>query len=376
MANGASSASQSYSQTGKWSSSSGGFSGTYSVAAGGSDSTATWLTVITAADQGPSNGFADGIEVSATWTPNASNATNATYSIYDGTSTSGTLLGTVAVDQTQAPVGIAEGGYVFQDLGDFFPSSGTLTVVLNAGSANGDVVADAVGLAPCWASSGGPSQYETEPAYQEGVQSTGFRTLPDVAFDADFNSGVWCYDSYNYPSDPLGEPYGGTSLGSPCWAGLIAIANQGRVAAKEKVFNSGNDPTQILQAIYSLPSSDFHDITSGYNGYSAGPGYDFVTGRGTPLANELIPGLMRYGASPSFDNTTAAVPAQQDIFFPVYPGSDALNPLDNDPVASPSAPEQSVQNGQVQDSVMLVLMQMNEVQECLSFRVPSSEFRV
>ena len=41
--------------------------------------------------------------------------------------------------------------------------------------------------------------------------------------------------------------------------------------------------TQALPAIYQLPSSDFHDITSGSNGaYSARPGYDLVTGLGTP----------------------------------------------------------------------------------------------
>ena len=40
-----------------------------------------------------------------------------------------------------------------------------------------------------------------------------------------------------------------------------------------------------------LPSYDFHDETSGYNGYSAGPGYDLVTGLGSPVANQLIPAL-------------------------------------------------------------------------------------
>ena len=39
----------------------------------------------------------------------------------------------------------------------------------------------------------GPSQYEPEPAYQEGVQSTGIRTAPDVS--ADSNNYTWIYDS-------------------------------------------------------------------------------------------------------------------------------------------------------------------------------------
>jgi hypothetical protein len=46
--------------------------------------------------------------------------------------------------------------------------------------------------------------------------------------------------------------------------------------------------------IYELNSSDFHDITTGSNGYSAGPGYDLVTGRGTPIANMLVPDLAGY----------------------------------------------------------------------------------
>src|SRR5262249_57811858 len=45
--------------------------------------------------------------------------------------------------------------------------------------------------------------------------------------------------------------------------------------------------TQTLPAIYSLSSSDFHDVTSGNNGYAAGSGYDLVTGRGTPIVSKV-----------------------------------------------------------------------------------------
>jgi hypothetical protein len=39
-------------------------------------------------------------------------------------------------------------------------------------------------------------------------------------------------------------------------------------------------------------ATDFRDISSGSNGtYSAGPGYDFVTALGSPLANNLAPGM-------------------------------------------------------------------------------------
>ncbi len=278
--------SSSYSQTGSWTSQSGGFSGTYSTAAAGSSSSATWTTSITSSDQG----WVGGTEVSATWVASPGNATNATYKIYDGTATTGTLLGTVTVNQTKAPLGTSDGGSQFQELGDYYLSPGdTLTVVLSANSANGTVVADAIGIAPAWATGGGQSQYESEPSYQLGVQSTGYRTSPDVSFDGSDSSGVTVYQNGG-----LGFDYFGTSLSSPCWAGLIAIADQGRVANGGTSFNSTANQQQTLQALYALPAADFHDITTGYNGLSAGVGYDELTGLGSPIANLLVPDLASY----------------------------------------------------------------------------------
>ncbi len=47
---------------------------------------------------------------------------------------------------------------------------------------------------------------------------------------------------------------------------------------------------QTLNYLYSFPQSDFHDVTEGNSGlYSAGPGYDLVTGRGSPIANVVVP---------------------------------------------------------------------------------------
>ena len=132
------------------------------------------------------------------------------------------------------------------------------------------------------ATGGGPSAVEPEPAFQTGVQSTGARGTPDVALNADPNTGVYVYDSYYYGG---WLQVGGTSLAAPVWAGLIGIANQGRAATKL------NTLSNVPADLYSLPASDFHDITSGNNGYAAGPGYDFVTGLGTPKANVLVPAL-------------------------------------------------------------------------------------
>ena len=149
-------------------------------------------------------------------------------------------------------------------------------------------------------SGGGTSQFETEPAYQDNVQTTGYRTIPDVAWDADPNTGVAVYDSYN-DTDGSGPwvTVGGTSVAAPSWSAVLAIVNQGRVLAGGTTLNSTQsgtlDPTQTLTALYSLPSSDFHDILYGSNGgFTAGPGYDEVTGLGSPNGSLLVPGLVAY----------------------------------------------------------------------------------
>ena len=144
-----------------------------------------------------------------------------------------------------------------------------------------------------WSSSGGGvSSVEKEPPYQQGVQTTGFRTIPDVAFDGDPSTGVAVYDSYNDTGDGPWHTTGGTSLSAPVWAALMAIADQGRVAEGGTTLDGG---TQTLPALYAMAPADFHDITSGGNGgFRAGPGYDRVTGLGTPRADLLVPDLAAY----------------------------------------------------------------------------------
>jgi hypothetical protein len=129
--------------------------------------------------------------------------------------------------------------------------------------------------------------------YQQGVQSTGYRTTPDVSLVADPATGAWIADPYNLnPNDPF-EVVGGTSLSAPAWAGLVALADQGRAAVGESALNR-TGPAETQQAIYSLPQSDYHVIESGNNGYSANPGYNLVTGLGTPVANLLVRDLIAY----------------------------------------------------------------------------------
>jgi subtilase family serine protease len=139
-------------------------------------------------------------------------------------------------------------------------------------------------------SGGGISKYFGQPSYQAGVvtQSSTFRTVPDVAFDADPNSGASIYDTYDNGSSTPWDQVGGTSLAAPMWAGVIAVANQGRAL---NGLGSLDGRADTLPKLYALPSTDFHDVTTGNNGYAAGAGYDLVTGRGSPVVNKLVADL-------------------------------------------------------------------------------------
>lgn len=164
-----------------------------------------------------------------------------------------------------------------------------------------------------WANSSGaggsgPSVFEPKPAYQTkygalngGILSASLsRATPDVSMVADPATGVYVYDSFNgaaFTSDPNSWffEFGGTSLSAQCWAGLIADADGIRSLAGDGTLDG---PSQALPALYGLPSADFNDITTGSNGYAAGPGYDLATGIGTPVANLLVPDLANYQAVP------------------------------------------------------------------------------
>jgi hypothetical protein len=134
---------------------------------------------------------------------------------------------------------------------------------------------------------GGVSAYEPKPSYQSALRYSN-RADPDVAYDANPYTGVAVYDSYGGYG---WNQYGGTSLGAPQWSALIALANQERAAANEAPLSG---PTQTLPAIYAMTTGttgtqDLFDVTSGSNGVgSAGPGYDLVTGEGTPRRSDLV----------------------------------------------------------------------------------------
>jgi subtilase family serine protease len=135
-----------------------------------------------------------------------------------------------------------------------------------------------------WSESGGGQSYvEPTPSYQKGVVSGG-RGIPDVSYDADPATGVAVYDTYAYQGQSGWFQVGGTSLGAPSWSAIIASTDQLRSAAGAPRLTEAGSAAQ--QAIYASAGS-LGQIVSGSNGAcpnlcTAGPGYNFVTGLGSP----------------------------------------------------------------------------------------------
>jgi subtilase family serine protease len=107
--------------------------------------------------------------------------------------------------------------------------------------------------------------------------STTLRNGPDVSANANFTF----YTCANQ-TGCLANQYGGTSFAAPMWAGYIALVNQ-QLAANGSSPIGFINPTIYSQNVTSSYGPDFHDITSGTSGnFSAVPGYDLVTGWGSP----------------------------------------------------------------------------------------------
>jgi hypothetical protein len=138
-----------------------------------------------------------------------------------------------------------------------------------------------------WSGSGGGiSQYESQPSYQKGVvtQSTTQRCIPDISITSGL---VMIYNSYAGAGGLHGVK--GTSASTPMLAGLTAVVNQGRSYLGGRSSYTGTD---FLNALYHLPPSDLNDITTGNNGIAASPGYDLVTGRGTPIVDRFVSAMI------------------------------------------------------------------------------------
>jgi kumamolisin len=141
---------------------------------------------------------------------------------------------------------------------------------------------------------GGVSAVFPRPSWQAGVKVQPVnpgaivgRCIPDVAANAD-----WDASPYLLVVDGKAEPNGGTSAATPLWASLLTLINAKRGAGKRLGY--------IAPVLYEAPGAGAQgctDVQSGNNttdkigGFSAGPGYDAVSGWGTPNGVKLLAAL-------------------------------------------------------------------------------------
>ena len=139
------------------------------------------------------------------------------------------------------------------------------------------------------------------PSWQRGITLTyangttvkpSGRCIADVAFDSGVYGGLGAiFLSASSPSNPTMTVVGGTSAGSPFWAGLIAMANQ---HSKHNLGFINDELYEDKRANYNAGA--FHDVTVGDNtvpgstvmGYQATTGWDAPTGIGSPDAAILV----------------------------------------------------------------------------------------
>ena len=212
------------------------------------------------------------------------------------------------------------------------------------------------------ASGGGASKFFTKPTWQTGtgVPADGQRDVPDLSLSAsanhdgylicsedDGNGGIVpsCTAGFRTGSGGNFTLVGGTSVAAPTFAGILALVNQ----------YLGNVPPTGLAplnpTLYQLPGNNpepFHDVTTGDNkvpctsgttncpagttqiGFSAGIGYDQVTGLGsvdgfalaqilartpTTTAVSTPSGTVNLGASVTFTATVTPATATGTVNF-------------------------------------------------------------
>jgi hypothetical protein len=142
-------------------------------------------------------------------------------------------------------------------------------------------------------SGGGISTQNARPGYQSAISiSPTKRMSPDIALDMIYPVAI--LDSYDEGAALPWINVGGTSLSCPLAAGMVTIADQGRAIAGRGSLDGPSETLPMLYSIYANPTAyaaDFHDITTGNNGFAAGTGYDLVTGIGSPIVNNLVADL-------------------------------------------------------------------------------------
>jgi kumamolisin len=132
-------------------------------------------------------------------------------------------------------------------------------------------------------SGGGSSVFFARPVWQSapGIPDGDKRLVPDVSLAADPNTGALVV------LQGRELQIGGTSWSAPVWAGFCALINEALHQAGKPALGFAGP------AFYALAGTEaFRDITVGTNGaFTAGAGYDRVTGLGVPDVAALIKAL-------------------------------------------------------------------------------------
>lgn len=160
---------------------------------------------------------------------------------------------------------------------------------------------------------GGFSLLYKKPSYQEDLVRGKKRGVPDVSYNAAIYHGVLVAYAGGF------YLFGGTSCGSPQWAGIVAIADQ----------KAGRDLGFLNPAFYEIGkakkayAATFHDITVGTNsvveadilnnpvsiqGFNAVKGWDAATGLGSPISDQLVKTLIKFAS----DDASELVISQSD----------------------------------------------------------------
>jgi subtilase family serine protease len=179
---------------------------------------------------------------------------------------------------------------------------GTEKYALSAGGTSWDL------LGFLYGSGGGESAIFGQPSYQANVTPSGARGVPDVAMDADPTTGMLVGETQTFPDGVYYDQYriGGTSLSSPLFAGMTALALQ-HAGGGVGLLNPSIYANQSAFTDVTGPGPDAGNVRADYaNGVDAsqgvvysvrtfdqdtsltvGPGWDDVTGLGSPNSGWL-----------------------------------------------------------------------------------------
>ena len=184
--------------------------------------------------------------------------------------------------------------------GVYWPSSAPN--VLAVGGTTLSVAASGARSETVWSGTGGGmSNFTNTPAYQfntvPGIGTPAQKLVADVAFNADPYSGQYTAVQPNGSGIVSWVGAGGTSLSTPQWAALVAIANAQRALVSVPRISSTH--ALLYNKIAADPTkyaAGFYDVKSGANGTgalcTARVGYDTPTGLGTPNISALL-GLLQ-----------------------------------------------------------------------------------